>query len=543
MSQTEAKDGPESGHGSGTSSSGLDMQAVSIMGNFAETAENLVKQLLDAERVYSANFGPGSAVDPFSTTATPISKLVYSTLEYFCVLAPTGLHHFKLEILPVDLRPFQYALTELRDAVVRYVLLHKHVLYAFLAIFESRLHALAGHAWKDSDSAQNNMIAASAHIRNRLTVGPGVADAEKSQDLSLLVSIQFLAMATGLNCPLPDMEFHVRAMTTITKNLGPTEPGSVADWLVDGAASVRTLAAIKTGRISNASVDRGSVMFDPGRLAAMKEQLKAAHSADPAKGDTNSSEWTRHSYLQRQRPNVMLDNVYAPDLEILADASATLTFELGSGFELAMAHGNIDSRLTPVLSHILDNLTVAKYVWKWPERCSLDLSEHLCQNNRKTLYRLIGVDLGEELDIFNDERTTSRIFHVASLARCVKFALIMMLSCATYRLGRTSCQMNVPRLKAALLGLERSTYGIYAMIDQTVDEYINLDELHLWAAMTGHFASQGLEEERWFAAKARSIAGPRLGIQTYRGLHDVMSKYIYSWTVQELSLKMVTGTL
>ena len=476
----------------------------------------------------------GSAFDPFVSTVAPITKNIHSTLTYFWINAPTGLHRYKLEVLPEHLQPFQGILKALRETVLGCVYTSKHVLYSFLAAFESRFIVLSGRTSSRRNSAETYITMAMASIHDKVAERQSPLETAKSQNLSLMIGIQYLAIATGLNDRLSEIHLHIRAMMSLVRDLRSVGPGPVEHWLIDDAASVCTLAAVKTGTSLVPYATTEPARLDTQGLAAMKQELELLARHENKIG---SSErlfvWSADSPLRGPRSRRTLESIYAPEVDVLADASQTLTLELGSGFVSALALGSIDHRLRMVLCDVLDNLTVTKYVWKWPERCGLEMTKWLCQSNRKALHQLMSIDLQAESINMSGEAPLPRARYLTRMARCVRLALIIMLSCAAYRLGRMCCQSNMPRLRAALLDLEKLTDGFPMSTEYSFDgreayqrtrEEVCNSRLYFWTVMTGHFASQGQPEEQWFAAKASSIAASRLKLRSFADLHRLMSK-------------------
>lgn len=59
--------------------------------------------------------------------------------------------------------------------------------------------------------------------------------------------------------------------------------------------------------------------------------------------------------------------------------------------------------------------------------------------------------------------------------------------------------------------------------------------VRMWVLMTGNDAAYGQEEEMWFRVRA-SFVCRKLGIGSYRQLHEHMRRYLYSWTDAEAEL-------
>lgn len=110
-----------------------------------EIIDELLKHSFDATHIPTANVTEGSAFDPFASTVAPITKDIHSTLTYFWIHAPAGLHHYKLEVLPEHLRPFQESLQSLRESPLTYVFERKHVFHPFLAAYQSRIRLFVWH--------------------------------------------------------------------------------------------------------------------------------------------------------------------------------------------------------------------------------------------------------------------------------------------------------------------------------------------------------------------------------------------------------------
>lgn len=209
-----------------------------------------------------------------------------------------------------------------------------------------------------------------------------------------------------------------------------------------------------------------------------------------------------------------------------------LDLDLGSSLVVALDSCKIHPRLSSVLSKLLECLDVAKVIWHASDFVNKKDSTWLCRRVKALLYELLSMQsafVGDDIS-FRDCQ-----------ARCLLLTLIITVTGAYHRMLHLSRESLTLRLKTAMEVLlshdlattSDHTDGLgYAFRDRKADE------LHLWMLVMGYWASAFTSIASWFKEHAVIVARA-LNMRSRQELHQVMSRHLWSKTVQHHSLSEI----
>ncbi|KIW38942.1 uncharacterized protein PV06_08763 [Exophiala oligosperma] len=508
------------------------------------------------EVVSKHNWLPGSGVDPFSATPFPITRHVEALIKYYWIFAMTGAHNDKTEILPPRLQPVN-RYTTVRDNALQGAMQSRIRFVSIMVIMAARMVHISRIPTIGSPPPEYYLQMTLHEVRGRMME---CQDQGISDDASLLRAVQCLALAEYICQRYDAANVHLQA----AKKLLPMKPsGHPSDAFTrEGIVNIDNLVCIETGRLPIFPV-----LYDPGpldeaRMTAIREDVMnhsryrvGANIPFPFGSDIPDATRPSSAFVSHE-------------VDILVDAPMILDWDLGSGFERALAAGAIPPLMTPIVRDLLDVLTVAKYVWRTPDARKED-ADWMCKRARAFVHHLLLLPANPD---FVENTIKSR------KAEALRIAVLLMLIRCTNRVSFRSATPNMRLLQCALYGIDMNWSNDVFRLDQTnlpkdskdsspspsvspascssrtsspllgpfgpalrsvQTRQYDENELLLWILLTGHFTAQGEPEEAWFLERASYVAQHHLRIDTYDGLHEFMGRYFYSKTQQKHSLDVV----
>ncbi|EXJ56106.1 hypothetical protein A1O7_09037 [Cladophialophora yegresii CBS 114405] len=484
----------------------------------------------------------------------PMTKNIQVLINYYCVMVLTGTHVDKTEVLPPHLQPARrYA--NLRDIALRAIMQDKVEFTSLMVIMSSRMVHLSRIALTGLARPEYYMHLALAAVRERMLdfQARGVPG-----DNILVHGMHSLALSDWICQRFEAASTHVRAAKVLLPLLNLEDPLDM--HIAQGVFNVDQMIAIETGWLPELPLMADPGPLDEARMSVIREEVEACKSG--------RREPVAYPYSPIPNASRLSNAMMSHQVDFLADASTTMDFSLGSGFERALEADLIRPELASILVDLLDVLTVAKLVWRTPT-ATRDDADWMCKRARAICYRLLAVPM-----LLPSPETSA---HAAKTEALRLASLLMVLRC-TNRMSFRSAQPNMRRLRRALSlhgigtnwspapGLRRSAAhaephhssnkdtctdtGTDTGTDTETDTNKSADTytyahdenaLLLWILLTGHFSAQGEpEEELWFLMRAAYVAERHLGIGDLDGLKDVMGRYLYSRTQQERSLIVVS---
>ena len=469
--------------------------------------------------VPSNNLTSGSAVDPFSSAVTPITAPVHALLQYTKTSLLSGAGGYKLEVFPEGLRP----MVDMYRAAVQYafqdMIRFEHIMYPMLAAFSRRLQRL-----NDNQSIANHDV---DHYAAKATAAVRTSIAAHLDDKQLLSSIatgvHFLICASGLSGSFEETRLHINAFLKLLPYIDTKT--TVGYWEVDLASSWDVMNSAAIGQAPTMRV----ATSDPGpmpaaRMVAIKDHLNRLISSP---GISNAADTKLRNYHARGLQS---------KFDLMRHPSEDLDLHLGSSLDEVANTNLLRSPITRTLQDLLDCLVVAKLVWRAPDLATKEDTEWLCKRSRAVLHSFLSMTEAKRID-------TSTF--AGRQAECVRLTLIIVLMSAQYRLTHISRRQQSLRLRAALMPIARLDWAKphRAPSAERQGSGFNIHELLLWILLTGHWAATDTPEAAWFAETAVEVATQKLDLKDYDDLHLVMTRYLYSKTVQREALENVTALM
>ncbi|ETI21648.1 hypothetical protein G647_07995 [Cladophialophora carrionii CBS 160.54] len=479
----------------------------------------------------------------------PMTKNIQVLINYYCVMVLTGTHVDKTEVLPPHLQPARrYA--NLRDIALGAIMQDKVEFTSLMVIMSSRMVHLSRIALTGLARPEYYMHLALAAVRERMLdfQARGVPG-----DNILVHGMHSLALSDWICQRFEAASTHVRAVKVLLPLLNLNDPLDM--HIAQGIFNIDQMIAIETGWLPEFPLTTDPGPLDEARMSLIREDLEAFKSGRREPVIYPHSPVPNASRLS----NAMMSH----QVDFLADASTSMDFSLGSGFERALEADVIHPELASILFDLLDVLSVAKLVWRTPT-ATRDDADWMCKRARAICHRLLAVPI-----LLPFPETSAH----AAKTEALRLALLLMVLRCTNRMSFRAAQPNMRRLQRAL-----SLHGIGTNwsasarapastsapsaehperprssgpdTDTDTDTYTDTNKgadpydgnaLLLWILMTGHFSAQGEpEEELWFLMRAAYVAERHLGISDLDGLRSVMGEYLYSRTQQERSLIVVS---
>lgn len=505
------------------------------------------------EFVSKHNWLPGSGVDPFSVTPFPITRHVEALIKYYWIFALTGAHNDKTEILPPHLQPVN-RYTTVRDHALQGAMQSRIRFVSIMVIMAARMVHISRLQTTGSPPPEYYLQLTLHEVRGRMME---CQDQGITNDASLLRAVQCLALAEWTCQRYDAATIHLQAARKLLPLKPSLHPSDA--FTREGIVNIDNLVCIETGR-----APIFPVLYDPGplekaRMIAIREDVMTrARSKAAAKTLSLGSD-----IPDATRPTSAF---VAHQVDMLVDAPTILDWDLGSGFERALAADAIHPIMAPIVLDLLDVLTVAKYVWRTPDATKED-ADWMCKRARALVHHLLLVPAKADFATWTVKSRKAEALRIA--------VLLMLLRC-THRVSFRSALPNVRRLQDALYDIDKdwapddylgetalprgrshdsppspsvsptSCYTLSPLdgpfgpaLRSLQTKRYDENELLFWILLTGHFNAQGEPEESWFLERVTYVAQHHLRIDSYEGLHEFMSRYFYSKTQQQHSLGVV----
>jgi hypothetical protein len=489
----------------------VEVEDASIDSQAADDGESLILR----EPVYRANFAAYDCVDPFGTTPVQITSQMHTVLQYLLKVYTYSGNNYKLAYLPQHLEATMPRFPI--GTVVQRSVYKEHHLYSLMAATTARMKHVFFANSPFSDPKQIRTIAMH-HLRKELVASArsGIVDKQTILDLLYLVvnEIQY-----GY---FDDARRHLQIVGKLYQLLDMNE--YLDRWISETAAHVDNQLALSTGRHPVLPYD-----FDPGpmlpeRMGILKREARRL---------LNFGCPSPTRLLVPKAPQGLSDAV--------ADLASTLDLRMGSRFSLALKIGAFSGKLAKVVSDLVDCIEIAKVVWLSPLAVCFD-AEWLCRKARAVLRALL---------LLAPENTTGPIDLYSKCTENARMCLMILMTHACTMIGFQTARSNVRRLQASSqAALEYWCPSIgWTFECQPHDPDRRLPMFQdtqagfvLWAMFTGVWSSDGVAEEDWFMVRAVNMCR-YFGYYTYEDLHDHMSHYLYSKSLQEPSLRKTAQLL
>lgn len=482
-------------------------------------------------RIPVNNITSGSAIDPFVCSIVPITLPMYTVIQFARNSILNGAGGYKLNVFPDQIKP----MGEMYEAAVHYTLhsaiRHKHIVYPLLAAFSRLMPTMESLPTARTQHPDQYLQLGSEAVRAAITEHM----ADDNTMSSVATGVHFLVSAAALSGRTEEVTIHLNAFMKLlpyvnTKTLvGYWEVDLMHSWAVRMAGSRDQAPFIKV-----AVCDPGP--FSPSRMALFRQQLDHLRET----GEPHSTlEIKVHEY--RPRPLRL-------QFDLLRNPSEDFDLNLGSSLEVLIRTRQLHSAILPIVSSLLDCLTVAKIVWRAPETATKQDTDWLCKRSRVVLH--------ESLSLCRGKRFDTSTFK-GQQAACFRQTLNIVLMGAISRQLHLSRPEQAERLKALLLptiGVDWNTQqqqqeeesdssvAVFNNPESTSGQY-DMHEMLLWILLTGYWVAAGTIYGEWFAEHAVDVAVRRLGLKGYGDLHVIMTKYLYSKTVQRESLEQVAASM
>jgi len=467
------------------------------------------ESLILSEPVYRANFAAYDCVDPFGTSPVQITSQVHTVLEYLLKVYTYSGNNYKLAHLPQHLGATMPRFP-IRTVVQRSVY-KEHHLYSLMAATTARMKHVFFENSPFSDPQQIRNIAMH-HLRKELVAcaRTGIVDKQTILDLLYLVvnEIQY--------GDFDDARRHLQIVGKLYQLLDMNE--YLDRWISETAAHVDNQLALSTGRrpVLPYEFDPGPML--PERMGMLKREarrLLAFGCPSPTR------------LLVPKAPQGLNDAV--------ADLASTLDPRMGSRFTHALKIGAFTGKLAKVVSDLVDCIEIAKVVWLSPLAVCFD-AEWLCRKARAVLRALL---------VLAPENTTGPIDLYSKCTENARMCLMILMTHACTMIGFQTARLNVRRLQeSSRAALEYWCPSIgWTFECQPHNPSTRLPVFQdtqagfvLWAMFVGIWSAEGVAEEDWFMVRAVNICH-YFGYSTYEDLHNHMSHYLYSRSLQEQSLR------
>lgn len=470
--------------------------------------------------VYRANFLSYDCVDPFRTTPVRITNKIHTVLQYALRIYAYSGNNYKLAFLPPHVRATisQFPI----GTVVQRSVFKEHHLYALMAAMTARLKHIFAVSPTGEDP-QEIRSAASHYLRLELMRCARSGTVDKQTILDIL----FLAVNEMQYGLYDDVRKHLRIVGKLYHLLDLNE--HLDRWISETAAHVDNQLALSTNKrpILPSTFDPGPML--PERMATLRraaQQLK------------------QHGYYPNPS-RLVIPSGPKGSLglnDAMSDLARTLDVRMGSRFLSGLKAGAFTGKLSLIVSDLVDCIEIAKVVWLSPLAVCFD-AEWLCRKARAVLRALLA--LAPENNVGPQDLASKCM-------ECARLCLMVMMTYACTLIGPQTARATVKRQQLA----KAAALGHWCPYIGWTEECVPLDpERRLtpfeevqagfvfWSLLTSVWAADGpSKEEEWFMVRAVNMSR-YFGYSTYEDLHDHMSQYLYSKSLQEPALHRVVQRL
>ena len=446
-----------------------------------------------------------STVDPFNTTLVPITEEVDTLMKYFAAAQSAGGNAYKLHLLPEYVQD-----AVMVDRVVQSFwnnfLRYEHAMYAMMAFMAVRLLVITKVRLSNIKSPDHYMQKAITSLRRRLQECQNPA---LEADHATMGAMTQIALADWTSGNLGAARIHLSVLSNLVQHVDVEE--MTGRLMVESIRTVDLQVALETRQMPFLPAAPSFEPLSRGRINQVKRLLDHV-----ARNNRTMNESSPDDMATR------LGQDPKPPHDILEDCSITLDFRLGNKLEEALESDILYPSIRPVLRNVLDCLTLAKFLWRTSEATSKDV-RWMCRTARTMVHHLWTYGW----DHANDPHDTQH-----RLTDCVRLALVILLTLATNRLA-----------SRAVGGLGQELYMAYQRLEMPCNASKLQRRLYLWTLITGVFvARESSHEKSWLLYEA-AAAARGLGLTSYEALHDAMTDFIYSWTMQMESLQQVASMI
>lgn len=487
-------------------------------------------------RIPVNNITEGSAFDPFVSSVVPITAPMYSVIQFARKAILNGAGGYKLSVFSDQLKP----MGEMYEAAVHYTLhstiRYKHIIYPLLAAFSRFMPQADALPTESSQHPDLYLQLGSEAVRTAITEHMGNKDILSS----VATGVHFLVSAAALSGRTEEVMIHLNAFLKFlpyvnTKTLvGYWEVDLMHSWAVR-VAIVRDQAPL----IKVAICDPGH--FPPSRMARFRQQLEYMRGIPKI-----------HSTLDAD-VNIFCRKAPRLQFDLLRNPLEDFDLDLGSSLETLVHTHQFYSAMLPIVRNVLDCLTVAKIIWRAPEIATKQDADWLCKRSRVVLH--------ESLSLAGVKRIDTSTFG-GQQAACFRQTLNIVLMGVISRQLHFSRRELADRLRGLLVPIVELDWRTQQRQQQQEEEnggtevpvaasshlantssQFNEHEMLLWMLLTGYWIAAGTPDSEWFAEHAANVAVRRLSLKGYDDLHVVMTKYLYSKTVQRESLEQIASSI
>jgi hypothetical protein len=462
-----------------------------------------IDQLQGNWRVVNNNFIQGASIDPFARTAVAMNTDHEAFLKYYSIAQMGGGNLYKLHYLPSHVQEIIRP-EVIRDEIMANAFLHKHCLYALMAFMSVRMLVVSRRKVTVLKGPTYYMHMAICTLREK------IIEHEKSGtaiDRNTICGILQIALADWTSGDLSAARAHIRVLAQLMPFVCRRD-----DRGMNLNEIIRTLDLEVA--LESSTTPFLPAMADPDPMTHFRlDQIKRRLNVVAAHYEPSS---------QSALPfgnQYALSGILSKPTDIMADLTTTLDFRIGTVFEEALDANVLEEAFHPTLRDFIDCLTVAKYVWRTPDATVKD-ARWMCRAARLAIHQM----LAYTCDLPHHRQNVR-----SALTECTRLALLIMLTLATNR-------MAVRAVKSLGQGLRLAC----ARADRHLMESDVENKLFLWALMTAAFAlADSNNDTLWLIRRAARLAYLRLGLASLEELHETMTLFLYSCSMQASTLREV----
>ena len=239
-------------------------------------------------------------------------------------------------------------------------------------------------------------------------------------------------------------------------------------------------------------------------------------------------------------PKVARTGALGPQNDAIYDLASTLDLRMATNLQSSIEAGVFDKSTAAVVMDVVECVMVAKVVWFSPVAVYYD-ADWLCRKARSVFRHIqkLTPNFDAEMDA---DLACSDCMEAMRLILLVLWAFVVTLGH-----GQKAAPFNGNRLYRAMTSAVPewwesvpSSLKVEGVIAQSVHHHVA--GLILWGAVTGVFATAGHPEAAWFCETAAFLA-PWLKIYTVEDIHNHMSCYLYSKTMEEQAVRAVAARI
>ena len=462
---------------------------------------NRLQQLQSQWRIPRAKVKLGSGHDPFNSTAVSVTDEAQTLISYYSAAQANGGNAYKLHLLPPYLDRNVLKVDQIIQSYLENYLRYQHAMWAMMAFMAVRLIVISKVKLANVKSPQYYMQQAIHALRKRLLECEHTG---LELDLGTIGAIHQIALADWTAGDLETARIHLKVHSNLVQYINHEHVRG--RFMIESIRTLDLQVALETGELPHLPAAPSFEPMPPARIKEMRRLLD--HVAD--------KEEKRRDFA------ACLGRDFPPPNEILADCDVTLDLRLGTELEAVLATDILSPSIKPTIRNVLDCLTVAKVVWRTKDALPKD-ARCMCRTARTMVHHLW---------TYGWDRATDSPNQPHKLTDCVRLTLIILLTLATNRMASRAVGVLGKQLFAAC--------GRLRLCDTAVEQE---RKLYLWTLLTAILvAKEGTDQKNWLLHEAAIIACG-LDLTSYEALHEAMTEYIYSWTMQKQTLQEVVKAM